>query len=507
MSTPNPNDRDLLAYLERLRPLAAARESLAAFVMLMRPDFEIVQHIARVCEALERVARGELRRLVIIAPPRHSKSETAVRQFISWFLGLYPDRRVIVSTYGQSLADDHGRDCRRIMNSDAWRTLFGHRLASDSQARDAFDIADHYGGARFVGRGGAITGRGCDLLLIDDLLKNREESDSVIVRESAWDFYSAVLRTRLEPNGAIVVIGTRWHHDDYLGRLIAGSGEPFEVLHFPAIDDAGEPLWPSRFPLEELEAIRSTLSGRDWSALYQGSPTPDTGDYFRRDWFRYRERTPSTLRVFMAADLAYSTGGDYTAIAIVGVDSQGVCHVLDFSRRRGVLHDSIAEMVRLIRLHDPRSLCVESDPGTRAVLDTVKRELMNAGHYRHIMEVSAAGDKEAKARGIQSRFERGLVTFPRGAGWLAALESELLSFPAARNDDQVDALSLVGRVLPRIGTPSAPTDPELPPVRNVTPPPGHIDGYAFVHQGKVYPGWTMGNPGDDGPRGDGGRIP
>ena len=173
-------------------------------------------------------------------PPRHGKTESAVRMFVPWYLGRNPDRRVIVSTYGQELSDDHGRDVRRLMQSPAYRALFDVALDPSTAARDAFDLAGRRGGARFVGRGGAIVGRGAHLLVLDDLLKNREEADSPTVRESAWDFYASVLRTRLEPGGIVVAIGTRWHSDDYLGRLVELTGEPFHLLHFPALDSAGD---------------------------------------------------------------------------------------------------------------------------------------------------------------------------------------------------------------------------------------------------------------------------
>jgi predicted phage terminase large subunit-like protein len=412
----------------------------------------------RLVDALERVARGELRRLAIVMPPRHAKTETAVRLFVPWFLGRFPDKRVICATYGQDLADDHGRDVRRIITSETYGRVFPLELAGDSKARDSFDIAGRDGGARFVGRDGSLTGRGAHLVLLDDLLKNREEADSRAVRESSWSLFADVLRTRLEPGGAIIAIGTRWHFDDWLGRMLALEHEHLELLHFPAIDENGAALWPSRFDVGELEAIRSTLGTRSWSALYQGKPVPDTGDYFKAEWFRTYDERPAELNVYCAVDLAYSERetADWTAIGIFGIDRQRRIFLLDWWRGRGTLSATCAVLVELVRTYKPQVIVHEADPGTRAVLSIVKEKLIVAGSYRKLYDVSAAGDKSAKARAVQAMFELGRVFFPRGVHWRHDLEAELLAFPASPNDDQVDVLSLIGRVIDQFATAPAP---------------------------------------------------
>jgi predicted phage terminase large subunit-like protein len=447
-------ERRRMELLERRRAILVARQSFADFIRMVRPGHELPPHLLQLIEALERVERGECRRLLISMPPRHGKTETAVRLFIPWFLGRNGDRRVITASYGQELCNDHGRDVRRLMQSTEYRAIFELELAGDSSARDVFNIDGREGGARFVGRGGAITGRGADLAIIDDVLKNRQEADSELIRNEAWDFYASTLRTRLEPQGAIIVIGTRWHESDLLGRLAESTVEPYERITFPAVDEHGSALWPSRFPLEELYAIRDTVGSREWSALYMADPLPESGEYFLRSWLRYFDprELPSDMPVYISADLAYTAGdsSDYSVLVAFAVDEFRQVWVLDVWRHRAILSDVCTQLSHLIRRYRASGIVLESDPGTSSALPLIREYLHEAGQYRRILTVSAAGSKPQKARAFQGMLELGRVRLPKLADWRDALETELLRFPMAAHDDQVDALSLIGRSVDKL---------------------------------------------------------
>ena len=256
-----------------------ASHSLLAFTEFTHPSWQSGAHHARICDALEAVERGELKRLMITAPPRHTKSELASRRFPAWYLGRHPDRQVIGCSYNGDLATDIGRSVRNIVGSQEYAHLFPTRVMADSRAAERWSTER---GGMYIGAGigGTITGRGAHLGIIDDPLKNREEAESETVREKIWAWYTSTFYTRLMPGGAIVVVMTRWHDDDLGGRLLQQPG--WTLLEMPAITD-GAALWPEWYPLDVLHDIQHTIGPRDWSALYMQRPQVDTGDYFKRE--------------------------------------------------------------------------------------------------------------------------------------------------------------------------------------------------------------------------------
>ena len=262
----------------------AAAASFLPFVAYTMPSFEAAQHHEQIAAALERVERGECKRLMIFAPPRHTKSELGSRRFPAWYIGRHPERQLITTTYGQDLADDFGRDVREIVRSDEYACIFPNiTLAADSKAKAKWRTNK---GGIYVSAGvdGPLTSKGAHVALIDDPFKNRKDAESALKRKEVWDWYRAVLRTRLMPGGAVILIMTRWHEDDLAGKLLAemaAGGEQWEVINMPAISE-GLPLWPEWFGIGELEAIRRALGPRDWLALYQQTPTADEGIQVKR---------------------------------------------------------------------------------------------------------------------------------------------------------------------------------------------------------------------------------
>lgn len=303
---------------------------LLSYAAYQWPSYHIGAHHRKIAEHLEKVESGAIKRLMITMPPRHGKSMLASEYFPAWYLGRNPNHYIITASYSQDLADDFGRKVRNQMAGPEYKAIFpGVELAKDSTSAKRFST--NQDGSYFaVGVGGPVTGRGAHLLLIDDPVKNREDADSEIYRKRAKEWYTSTAYTRLMPGGRVVVIQTRWHEDDLAGWLLEEQKhEGWVTLNLPAIED-GKALWPEQYPLERLQEIQKTIGSRDWSALYQQSPSPDTGDYFKREWVRYYDKAPEVMTIYGASDYAVtSDGGDYTEMGVAGVDEHDNIYLLD----------------------------------------------------------------------------------------------------------------------------------------------------------------------------------
>jgi predicted phage terminase large subunit-like protein len=305
-----------------------------------------------------------------------------------------------------------------------------------------------------AGVGTAITGRGADILLIDDPIKDRQEADSEITRDRVWDWYTSTAYTRLMPGGAVIVINTRWHDDDLTGRLLAeqeNGGDAWEVLSMPAIDDTGKPLWSEWYPIERLEQIRGVLPSRDWNSLYQQNPIPDDGDYFKSEWIVEYDELPADLHYYAASDYAVTDGGgDYTEHGIFGVDAHSNLYVVDWWYGQTAADEWIDAKCDLIRKYSPKMWFGESGVIRRSIEPFMLKRMSERGAYCVIEWLSSISDKTTRARGIQARASMGKVFFPKRAAWKERVVTQLLRFPAGKYDDAVDVLSLIGRGLDRI---------------------------------------------------------
>lgn len=427
-----------------------ARTSLLAFTQYTNPAYEPAPHHELIADALERVLRGECPRLMITMPPRHGKSELASRRFPSFSMGVCPDKKIIAASYSSDLATDFGREVRNIVGSAEFGALFDVRLAQDSKAANRWHT-DSSGMYVAAGVGTAITGRGADILLIDDPFKDRQDADSELQRQRVWDWYTSTAYTRLMPGGAIVVINTRWHDDDLSGRLLAEQekgGDKWELLSMPAINSAGNPLWEAWYPLERLEQIKSVLPARDWNSLYQQNPVPDDGDYFKADWFRGYDKAEDlpTLTVYGASDYAVTQdGGDYTEHGVFGVDQVGNFYVLDWWYGQTDAAEWIERKCDLIVKHKPQCWFGESGVIRRSVEPFMLKRMQERQAFCRIEWLASIADKSARARGIQARASMGKVFLPERTDWKAHLMGQLLRFPAGSHDDAVDVFSLIGR--------------------------------------------------------------
>lgn len=435
-----------------------ARAGLLAFTEYTNPSYVAAPHHELIAGKLEAVERGEIKRLMITMPPRHGKSELASRRFPGWFIGRNAGKQIIAASYNSDLANDFGREVRNIVNSPEFSVLFTAGLAQDSKAANRWHT-DEGGMYVAAGVGTAITGRGADILLIDDPFKDRQEADSEITRQRVWDWYTSTAYTRLMPGGAVVVINTRWHDDDLSGRLLAEQetgGDQWDVLSLPAINEQGEALWPEWYPLERLEQIKSVLPARDWNALYQQNPIPDDGDYFKADWFGEYEELPPNLRMYGASDYAVTDGdGDYTEHGIAGVDGSGNLYIADWWRKQATSDVWIESQCDLILRHTPMVWFGEKGVIQKAVEPYLMRRMQQREAFCRVEWLASIADKPTRARPIQALASMGKVYLPRRATWKADLLSQMLRFPAGKYDDGVDVLSLFGRGMEFIRGPKA----------------------------------------------------
>lgn len=458
---------------------------LIAYAAYQWPGYRDARHHRLIARKLEAVERGEIDRLMIFMPPRHGKSMLASEFFPAWYLGRNPDHYVVAATYGQELADDFGRKVKNQLSDPLYQGIFPSvTLADDSKSSKRFHVNGSDGGLEHlttqrgayyaVGVGGPLTGRGAHLMLIDDPIKNREDADSEIVRKKLKDWYTSTAYTRLMPGGKIIVIQTRWHEDDLSGWLLKEHpDEGWDVVDLAATDDAETvALWPEQYDIKALLRIKSAISARDWSALYQQRPSPEEGTYFQRDWFKTWAVKPAHLNIYGTSDYAVTDGGgDFTVHRIWGVDSLGDLYRLDGWRGQTTADVWIEKKLDLIKRYKPFAWFGEAGVIHKAIEPMLKSRMRERNVYCRMEWLPSIADKPTRARGFQARAASGRVYFEAGADI-----DEHLKFPAGKNDDDVDCSSLMGRALDE-------AHPAIVPVKEKPPGPDHRWDKAFADDG------------------------
>lgn len=467
-----------------MQPLPAPTPEDFAFSRLISyaayqwPGYRDAAHHRLIARHLEAVERGEITRLMITMPPRHGKSMLASEFFPAWYLGRNPDHYVVTATYAQELADDFGRKVKNQIEDEVYQAIFpGVGLADDSKSAKRFHIEGLSGGYEHstsqrgafyaVGVGGPLTGRGAHLLLIDDPVKNREEAESEIIRKKTKDWYTSTAYTRLMPGGRIVIIQTRWHEDDLSGWLQSDhEHEGWVVLNLPAINKDGQALWPEQYDIEALEKIKRALPPRDWSALYQQTPSPDSGDYFNREWIKAFEVAPprGVLNIYGASDYAVTAdGGDYTVHVVVGVDADERIYLLDMWRGQTASDAWVEAFCDLVLKWRPIGWAKETGQINSGVGPFLRKRMAERQAYVAIETFPTRGDKAIRAQSIRGRIAMAGLFVQKGAPWITDLISEMMSFPVGVHDDQVDALGLIGQILDRMsGNKNKPQPPKKP---------------------------------------------
>jgi predicted phage terminase large subunit-like protein len=321
-----------------------------------------------------------------------------------------------------------------------------------------------------------VAGRRADLVVIDDPIRSREDADSETIRDKTWDWYKSDIYTRLKPGGRIVLIQTRWHEDDLAGRLLEdmqAGGDKWDVISLPAIAEAddhlgrepGQPLWPEWEDDEALARKRRAVGPRDWSALYQQRPAPEDGDYFKAEWLKPYDIAPDPklLRIYGGSDYAVTAdGGDYTVHAVVGLDPDGRMFLLDLWRRQASSDVWVDAFCELVKKWKPIGWAEEQGQIKSGVGPFIDRRQRELGAYVFRDQFPTRGDKAIRAQSIRGRMAQEGLYVPTKADWYPALRSELLSFPAGKHDDQVDALGLVGQLLNKMSLGARPSEAEKP---------------------------------------------
>lgn len=441
-------------------------------------------HLLLLNRVLMAAAAGEAwaSRVIIQMPPRHGKSEFVSGYFPAWYLGLYPDRKVILTSHGEDLATYYGQRNRDLL-AEHGPDLFGVRVRNDSHAKGRWLIQRRSGYMVSTAMGGSITGKGGNLLIVDDPVKSAAEALSPTYRESVKTWWRGTFRTRLEQPGAIVVIQTRWHSDDLAGWLQSEGDEDWLVISLPAIaeedetiylpDDpttpawtrkAGEPLWPDMKPLDELLSSQRAQGGPDghwWLAQYQQRPTPVGGGILKPERFRRFDLVdggylldhpagPKFVPVnaaprFATMDLATSlkTHADYTVMGLFAV-AQPDLLVLDILRNKWEGPDLPRVAARFWEVHHPAFIGVEAVGFQNATVQDMRRGDRFQRPPRPPLPIKALqphGDKVSRALTLAARMGTENVYIPRRAPWIAATEAEMTEFPRGKHDDIVDVLS------------------------------------------------------------------
>jgi predicted phage terminase large subunit-like protein len=451
-AVPEDVKNELLRLELRLAQITARDQATSSFLSFCRyvwPEMIVGAHHKKIAAALDRVVSGECKRLMIAMPPRHGKSQMGSYLFPAYLMGKKPDSKLIVGSHTAELAQRFGRMIRNLVADERYKELFpDFLLSADSKAAGRWDTS-HGGEAFFIGKGGAMTGRGGNVVILDDIL-DEQDALSNTAMENTWEWYQSGPRQRLQPNGAIIVINTRWKTDDLSGRLLKLQGaiksDKWEVLEFPAILPSGGPLWPEYWKLEELEAVKHTIGLQKWNAQWQQTPTADEGAIFKREWWqRWKPEEPPLVEyIIQSYDTAYSKKetADYSVITTWGVfvpdqDSGPNIILLDVKKGRW----DFPELKRIAREEyknwNPDNVLIEA----KATGITLQQELRRVGIPVTMYSPGgrrAGQDKISRANSIAPILESGMVWAPE-TEWADELIEECAAFPNGDHDDMVDS--------------------------------------------------------------------
>ena len=407
------------------------------------------EHHKRIAAAFDRVISGECKRLIIAMPPRHGKSQMGSYLFPAYVMGKRPEAKLIVGSHTAELAQRFGRMIRNLVDDENYKELFPNTvLSADSKAAGRWNT-NAGGEAFFIGKGGAMTGRGGDIIILDDIL-DEQDAISDTAMDNTWAWYESGPRQRLQPNGAIILINTRWKTDDVAGRLLRMQSnlkaDQWEVLEFPAILPSGNPLWPGYWKLEELEKVKFSIGLKKWNAQWQQQPTNDDGAILKREWWRKwnRDEPPACSYVLQTLDTAYSKKetADFSVIATWGVfqpsaDSGPNLILLSVKKGRW----DFPELKRVARdeyrYWQPDNVLIEAKATGTPLQHELRR--MNIPVTMYSPGGRRTGqDKVSRANAVAPILESGMVWYPEDEEFAQELVEECAAFPNGTNDDQVD---------------------------------------------------------------------
>ena len=445
----------LLAEARKLKTKQLVKNDFMAFVKYVWPGFIHGAHHEKMAEAFQQVAEGKLKRLIINMPPRHTKSEFASYLLPAWFLGLYPDKKIIQTSHTAELAVGFGRKVRNLVDADKYKDIFPEvSLQADSKAAGRW--ATNYAGEYFaIGVGGAVTGKGADLLIIDDPHSEQEATlaeTSPEIYDKTYEWYTSGPRQRLQPGGAIVIVMTRWSKKDLTGQVVKAAsqrdGEEWRVIEFPAILPSGRSLWPEFWKIEELEALKRELPVAKWQAQYMQAPTSDVSAIIKREWWQTweKESPPHCEFIIQSWDTAFlkTERSDYSACTTWGVfykdDDNGKPQsniiLLNAFKKRMEFPELKQAAYEEYKEWNPDATIIEA----KAAGSPLIFELRAMGIPVQEFTPSKGNDKIARLNAVADLFASGRVWVP-DTRWAEELVEEVASFPSGEHDDLVDSMS------------------------------------------------------------------
>ena len=425
------------------------RTDFLTFVKHMWPEFVEGSHHKDMADAFNKIRNGTLKRLIVNMPPRHTKSEFASYFLPAWMIGNNPQLKIIQATHTAELAVRFGRKAKTLMDSDEYKEVFKTRLREDSQAAGRWETEQ--GGEYFaVGVEGAVTGRGADLLIIDDP-HSEQDAYSTTAYEKAYEWYTSGPRQRLQPGAAIVLVMTRWNTKDLTAKLINAAAkeakaDQWEVIEFPAILPSGKPMWPEYWKLEDLLAVKASAGIGKWNAQYMQNPTAEEGAIIKREWWRdwTKDYIPALEHVIQSYDTAFlkKETADYSAITTWGVfrdseDSAEQLILLDAIKRRV----EFPELRRLAKEQydywQPETVLVES----KASGLPLTYELRQMGIPVVNFSPNRGNDKHSRVNAVAPLFESGMIWAPKDKEFAQEVIEECAAFPHGDHDDLVDSMT------------------------------------------------------------------
>jgi len=443
-----------LYKLEKLKDREICQEKFIKFVERVWPTFISGAHHKRMAEAFERVANGTCKRLIINMPPRHTKSEFASYLLPAWFLGKFPHKKVIQASNTGELAVGFGRKVRNLVDSDVYNAIFPNlALQQDSKAAGRWNTSK--GGDYFaIGVGGTVTGKGADVLIIDDPHSEQEAAMAASnpdIYDKVYEWYTSGPRQRLQPGGSIVIVMTRWAARDLTGQVLKSaaqrSGEEWEVIEFPAILPSGNPVWPQFWSKEELEALREELPNSKWQAQYQQNPIGNESAIVKRDWWKWWEKDdpPECDYVLQSWDTAFekSQRADYSAGTTWGIFN---CEEDNFApniillntyKKRVEFPELKRDVLREYNEYEPDSLIVEKKASGAPLIYDLRAMGIPVQEYTP----GKGQDKIARLNSVSDIIASGKVWIPQ-TRWAEELIDEIAAFPSGEHDDLVDATTL-----------------------------------------------------------------
>ena len=435
--------------LAQLTKNEECQENFLTYVRKLWPEFIAGRHHLIIAEKLERVARGDLKRLIINMAPRHTKSEFASFLFPSWMMGRNPSMKIIQATHTTDLAVNFGRKTKNLIDSDEYKEIFPSvKLAADSKASGRWDTSS--GGMYYaVGVGSNLAGRGGDLVIIDDP-HSEQTAMSVNGFDDAWDWYTGGPRQRLQPGGSIVLVQTRWSEKDMTGQLLRAMAkdplaDQWEVVELPAIFEDGTPCWPEFWGLDDLTAVRASIPLSKWNAQYQQNPTGEENAIIKREWWKKweKESVPNLEYVIQSYDTAFSKRetADYSAITTWGVfypNESGAPNLILLDSKKGRWEFPELKQIAFeeFKFWDPDTVIVEA----KASGLPLTHELRNVGIPVVNFTPSKGNDKVTRVHAVSPLFEAGMVWAP-DKKFADELIEEVAAFPNGEYDDLVDSMT------------------------------------------------------------------